>query len=110
MPLILWRVTIDSGLITHSCTRLRAEILYSLYSLFMGNYSCLLAAFTIRTQRRIALAMPIVPEAGVVGTNERKTGCQLVNRMDFRVRHECNHKCVVFDQLVWPYCVVKVCL
>nr|XP_036673819.1 uncharacterized protein LOC108019994 [Drosophila suzukii] len=72
--------------------------------------ACKNAAFTIRTQRRIALAMPIVPEAGVVGTNERKTGCQLVNRMDFRVRHECNHKCVLSDQLVWPYCVVKVCL
>lgn len=57
MPLILWRVTIDSGLITHSSTRLWAEILYSL---FMGNYSCLLAAFTIRTQRRIALALAIV--------------------------------------------------
>lgn len=47
-------VTIDSGLITHSLARRRAEIFYSL---FMGNYSCLLAGFTIRTQSRIAIAI-----------------------------------------------------
>lgn len=60
------RVTIDSGLITHS------EIFYSL---FMGNYACLLAAFTIRTRE---IAMAIVP-AWLVGTNiERKQNPQAV--------------------------------